>query len=346
MVIDCHVHVSALTPGHGSMSKRLLDSLPFRFMRWRFGMRGDDVSMERDLAALLVKTIDGAEMLDAAVVLAFDGVYDEAGHFDQQRTHLYVTNDYAAQLAAEHEKILFGASVNPYRSDALAELQRCIEMGAALLKWLPIVQGFNPADERCFPLYEMLAHHGVPLLCHTGGERSLPRVDDSLADPMLLVPALQRGVTVIMAHCGTRSALGETDYVDTFMRLAKEYENCYGDTAAVNLPMRWHAWKYVLADDQVRRKLVHGSDWPIIALPPVGRLGLGASWGLMDESNWMRRDVLIKQRLGLESDYWHRAARILRLNRDTGVSPVPGVGERRLVYGDHRTQGRDARVTR
>src|SRR5690349_8835101 len=139
MVIDCHVHVSALTPGHGLMSRRLLDSLPFRFMRWRFGMRGDDASMERDLAALLVKTIDGA--------------YDEAGHFDQQRTHLYVTNDYAAQLAAGHEKILFGASVNPYRSDAVKELQRCIEMGAALLKWLPIVQGFNPADERCFPLY-------------------------------------------------------------------------------------------------------------------------------------------------------------------------------------------------
>jgi hypothetical protein len=52
----------------------------------------------------------------------------------------------------------------------------------------------------------------------------------------------------------------------------------------------------------------------------------------MDESNWMRRDVLIKQRLGLESDYWQRAGKILRLNRDTGVSPVLGAGERH-VFG-------------
>jgi predicted TIM-barrel fold metal-dependent hydrolase len=294
------------------MSRRLLDSLPFRFMRWRFGIRGDDAAMERDLATLLVRTIDDTEMLDAAVVLAFDGVYDDGGHFDASRTHLYVTNDYVAHLAQHHEKILFGASVNPYRSDAIEELQRCISMGAALLKWLPIVQGFNPADERCIPFYEVLAHHGLPLLCHTGGERSLPRVDDSLADPMLLVPALKRGVTVIMAHCGTRSFPGETDYVDSFMRLTKDYENCHGDTSALNLPMRSHAWEKVLEDEQVRSKLIHGSDWPIIALPPVGRLGLGASWELIEEANWMRRDVLIKQRLGLGSDYWQRAGKILR----------------------------------
>jgi predicted TIM-barrel fold metal-dependent hydrolase len=322
MVIDCHVHVCALTPGRGSMSKRLLDSLPFRFMRWRFGMRGDDAGMERDLAALLVRTIDATEMLDAVVVLAFDGVYDASGNLDEARTHLYVTNDYVAELARRHEKVLFGASVNPYRADALEELQRCIAQDAALLKWLPIVQGFNPADDRCIPFYEVLAHHDVPLLCHTGGEKSLPRVDDSLADPMLLLPALKRGVTVIMAHCGTHSAPFERDYVDGFMRLAKEYENCYGDTSALDLPMRWHAWRQVLEDEQVRRKLIHGSDWPIIALPPIGRLGLGASWALMDESNWMRRDVLIKQRLGLDSDYWQRAGKILRLKRDAGVPPV------------------------
>lgn len=299
------------------MSKRLLDSLPFRFMRWRFGMAGDDAGMERDLAALLVRTIDDTEMLDATAVLAFDGVYDEAGHLDEARTHLYVTNDYVVELARRHEKILFGASVNPYRADAIEELERCIANGAALLKWLPIVQGFNPADERCIPFYEVLAHHKLPLLCHTGGERSLPRVDDSLADPMLLLPALKRGVTVIMAHCGTRSAPFEADYVDTFMRLAKEYENCYGDTSALDLPMRWHAWKHVLEDERVRRKLVHGSDWPIIALPPIANLGLGASWAVMDESNWMRRDVLIKQRLGLNSDYWHRAGKILRLPKES-----------------------------
>jgi len=162
----------------------------------------------------------------------------------------------------------------------------------------------------------------LPLLCHTGGEKSLPRVNDAYADPDLLRRALQRGVTVIMAHCGTRSAPGEIDYVDTFMRLAREHEHCYGDTAALNLPMRWHAWAKVLNDDVVRKKLVHGSDWPIIALPPVGRLGLSASWGFIDEPNWMRRDVMIKQRLGLDADYWHRAGKILRFPRGLESSPL------------------------
>jgi hypothetical protein len=33
----------------------------------------------------------------------------------------------------------------------------------------------------------------------------------------------------------------------------------------------------------------------------------------MREKNWMKRDALVKQRLGLEGEYWTRAARLLRL---------------------------------
>jgi len=120
-------------------------------------------------------------------------------------------------------------------------------------------------------------------------------------------------VTVIMAHCGTRSKPGETDFVPTFVRLAQEYENCYGDTSALNLPTRWYAYDTILKNEVVRKKLVHGSDWPIPAFPPVSRLGIGA-FGLFRESNWLRRDVLIKQRLGLEADYWHRGAKLLKLD--------------------------------
>ena len=328
MILDCHVHVSALTPGHGSMSPRLLDSLPFRFMQWRFGLNGRDERTERELEATLVRTISDCPMLDAAVVLAFDGVHDDAGRFDHANTHLYVTNDYVIELAARHAgKVLFGASVHPYRPDAVAELERCVAAGAVLMKWLPIVQGFNPADERCIPFYEALAHHKLTLLCHTGGERSLPRVDDAMADPMLLLPALRRGVTVIMAHCGTRSFPGETDYLDTFVRLARDHENCYGDTAALNLPMRSNAYPAILEDEVVRAKLVHGSDWPIIALPPISRMGTGACLELMNEANWMLRDILIKQRLGFDAAYWHRAARVLGLRAEgDGRQSRPGSG--------------------
>ena len=313
MIIDCHVHICATTPAHGRMSDRLQKSLAFRFMRWRLGIVGSDAATERQLEAKLVETIDQAAKLDAAVVLAFDAVHDGDGNRDDANTHFYVTNDYVIDLARQHPKIRFGASIHPYRKDAVAELERCISAGAVLLKWLPITQNFNPADERCFPLYEALAHHRLPLLSHTGGEKSLPTMDASVADPRLLEPALARGVIVIGAHCGTRSVPSETDYLPAFMDMAHRHEHFYGDTSALCLPTRSYAFEKILKDRVVRSKLVHGSDWPIIALPPVMELGLRRSAVIMREPNWMRRDVLVKEELGFDDAYWHRAGKVLRL---------------------------------
>jgi uncharacterized protein len=182
-----------------------------------------------------------------------------------------------------------------------------------LVKWLPPVQGMNPADDRCRPLYEAMAHHRVPLLCHTGGEMALPMKFPQYRDPALLEPALRAGVTVIAAHCGTRSHPLETDYLPTFLRLAREHERLYGDTSSLCVPTRSYAFDKILTDDAVRAKLVHGSDWPIISLP-LTRIGLGKAANLlMSEGNWMRRDVFVKRALGLGDDYWHRAATLLRL---------------------------------
>lgn len=313
MVIDCHVHVSAFGLPRGSMSARIQTSLPFRFMRWRLGIKGCDAEADRTIARRLLQTIEGTEQLDAAVVLAFDAVYDLDGRLNPAQTHLYVSNDYASELARGHSKVLFGASVHPYRKDAVEEIERCVKAGAVLLKWLPIVQNFDPSDARCIPVYEALAHYKLPLLSHTGGEKSLPVLNQAVADPKLLAPALDRGVTVIAAHCGTRSGPAEEDFVPDFMRMAKEHETLYGDTAALNLPTRSYAWETLLSDPVVRQKLVHGSDWPIPAFPPISQLGMRRSLGLIRLPNWMRRDVLIKQSLGLEKDYWNRAAGLLRL---------------------------------
>src|SRR4051812_33205908 len=58
LIIDVHVHVSALTPGHGSMSRRILDSAAFRFIRWRLGVKGENEATERALERKLVQTIE------------------------------------------------------------------------------------------------------------------------------------------------------------------------------------------------------------------------------------------------------------------------------------------------
>jgi hypothetical protein len=97
--------------------------------------------------------------------------------------------------------------------------------------------------------------------------------------------------------------------------MAHEYANLFGDTAALNLPMRSYAYDSLLRTEVVRRKLVHGSDWPIISIP-TKRIGwLKAMQLLWAEKNWMRRDMLTKQRLGLDDGYWHRAGELLRLAR-------------------------------
>src|SRR5687768_5823870 len=123
MVIDCHVHICAFTPSHGSMSPKLLKSPPFRFMRWRLGIVGEDESSERALEAKLASLLAETPKLDAAVVLAFDAVHTDDGTLDAANTHLYVTNDYVIELARRHRNMLFGASVHPYRRDAAAELE-------------------------------------------------------------------------------------------------------------------------------------------------------------------------------------------------------------------------------
>lgn len=316
-VIDCHVHTCAFVDGDGRTSGKLLGSGAFRFMRWRLGL-GSLTGAQEDQGRLERKLVESAHAtpeLDAAVVLAFDAVHGEDGEIDHGRTHLWVANDVAARLSRASPKLLFGCSVHPYRRDAVRELERCRAAGAVLCKWLPITQGFSPADPQCEAVYEALAGLGMTLLSHTGGEKSLPQLRPDTADPRLLLPALKRGVRVIMAHCGTRSIPWEPDHYPQFARMAKDHEHCYGDTSALCLPTRWYGLRRAIDDEAVRAKLVHGSDWPIVALPDPALVGVEGMHEAMDEANWLRRDVLIKRRLGLGHDYWERAGRVLRVGQ-------------------------------
>src|SRR5262249_17280449 len=149
-----------------------------------------------------------------------------------------------------------------------------VGMGAVLLKWLPIVQDFDPSDPRCFPFYEALAHHRLPLLAHTGGELTLPHLHRPRAHPRPPIPALKRGPTLIAAPCATRGSPLETGFLSAFVRMCHEYETLYGDPGALNLPSRSYAYDRILSDPLVRSRLVHGSDWPIISMPPW-RIGWG-----------------------------------------------------------------------
>ncbi|MFO0822324.1 MAG: amidohydrolase family protein [Gemmataceae bacterium] len=314
MIVDCHVHILAMTAAHGKVSAYLRKRPNVFLARFKFGIpffATDDV-LEQAFENRLALAVNQTPELDAVVGLAFDAVHTEDGQLDLANTHLHVTNDYAAALARKHPKILFGASIHPYRKDAVAELERCVAAGAVLVKWLPLVQGFDPGSEKCRSLFEAMAHHRIPLLSHTGGELSLPQCAPQFASPKHLELALKCGVTVIAAHCGTRSQPFGECHLDTFIRMAKEHERFFGDTSALCLPTRSYAIPRLMKDHEAMRKLVHGSDWPVVSLPPL-RMGVVEATQLMlTQRNWLRRDVLAKRALGFDDEFFHRAGTLLR----------------------------------
>ena len=69
--------------------------------------------------------------IDRFALLAMDGVYDEAGRPDVARMKWLVDNDFVADLAAASAAFLFGASIHPYRKNALDELRRLAARGRA-----------------------------------------------------------------------------------------------------------------------------------------------------------------------------------------------------------------------
>src|SRR5258706_4036985 len=97
MLIDCHVHVSALLPENGLMSAKILKSFPFRFMQSRLGIHhveGQDEAIEKALTARLFQLLDDTRDLDAAVVLAVDAGVTQARGFHNDTTDPYPEDEF------------------------------------------------------------------------------------------------------------------------------------------------------------------------------------------------------------------------------------------------------------
>ncbi len=144
--------------------------MAFRYIRRHLGVKSKDAAAETLVIKRLAEAMEATPRLDASVILAFDAIHTPDGQMDLGRTHLYVKNEFAYDVVQNNRKMLLGASVHPYRKDAVEEIEKWTEAGAVLLKWLPLVQGINPADKRCFKVYDTLARLKLPLLAHTGGE--------------------------------------------------------------------------------------------------------------------------------------------------------------------------------
>lgn len=325
MIYDIHTHIIGLESGRAG--NYLCPSRQMNFvLRLVMGKvlkrlppapgAGDDERLQR----LVVQWVNESAV-DRVVLLALDGVYRPDGTPDLDQTQFIVSNDYVADLAAGHPRLLFGASIHPWRKDALAELDRAAARGACLVKWLPSAQNIAPDDPRCDAFYERLAHHQIPLLSHTGVEHTLAKFSDTLNDPARLERALRRGVTVIAAHCGTRVFLYERSRFAQWAKLAREYPNCYGDLSAFGLPLHGRELRAILKDPVLLSKVLYGSDCPINPQPLwyLPWLGWRKAQELRAITNPLDKVYQTIRALGVPDEVFSRAGRVLRLPAQGGV---------------------------
>jgi uncharacterized protein len=161
-----------------------------------------------------------------------------------------------------------------------------------------------------------MAEARLPLLAHTGGEHTVPVVNATLADPKLLRLPLECGVTVIAAHCATKSGPADRDYFEDWCAMLSEFPNLYGDISAmVSLNRCAHLMDCLRPE--IEPRILHGSDFPV---PVLGhRLWLQ---GWIDRAtlhrtqkitNPLERDWRFKEALGFPEEIRTRATGLLRL---------------------------------
>jgi uncharacterized protein len=315
--IDMHVHI--VGNGAGGTGCRL-EITGWHHLMAAMMVRGIGLpqsALKGDLDGLYVAKLlkwMRESSLGAAVILAQDEVRDEKGDV-MPGGSFYVPNDYVLKLAREHKEFLPAVSIHPARRDAMEELERCLAGGAVMMKCLPNCQNIDCNDRRYTKFWERMAEAKLPLLAHTGGEHTVPVIRKEFANPRVLELPLKCGVTVIAAHCATKSGLTDPEYFHDFVKMTEEYSKLYGDTSAFNVPLRG---RFI---DKCRLKsladrMVHGSDVPVPVSGTWAWMRGFLDWKSLRQwnghPNVLERDYQLKKAMGFPEESFTRMHDLLR----------------------------------
>ncbi|GAB4583727.1 4-hydroxyphenyl-beta-ketoacyl-CoA hydrolase [Nocardia sp. IFM 10818] len=263
--LDMHVHIEQDHHGCLSLDQELMDASAAYFKSSDNRTPTVDDIAERYRAAGM-----------AAVVFTVDAATSTG--------HPAISSEDIAERAAEHADVLipFG-SVDPLRGDAaIAQARRLVtEYGVRGFKFHPSLQGFAPNEPRFNPLWEALEELGVPALFHTGQNgigAGLPGgrgIKLRYSNPLLLddIAADFPGLTVILAH-------PSVPWQAEAISMATHKANVFIDMSGWS-PKYFPAELVKAAGGMLRRKVLFGSDYPLIA--PERWLADFATLGLKDE---------------------------------------------------------------
>jgi predicted TIM-barrel fold metal-dependent hydrolase len=214
------------------------------------------------------------------LILAFDKHYNGDGSVNLAKTNMYVPNEYVVALAEKHPDIFTPVvSVHPYRTDALAELERWAKAGVRYVKWLPNAMGMDPANPIIEPFYRKMKEQRMILLSHAGEEQAVEAEEDQkLGNPLLLRKPLDMGLRVVVAHAASLGECSDLDSreprkvncFDLFLRMMDEPKYVgllFGEISAMLQFNRMpEPLLSLLKRPDLHSRLVNGSDYPLPAI--------------------------------------------------------------------------------
>ena len=187
-LVDAHIHVprlSTVSPAWMEWAARFGQDSGWQ---QAFGPDGDPVPARLD--ALLA-----AEGVDAALLFA---------EYSPRATGIQPVEDLLPIVAYNPRRFRLVANVNPrLHPSPAAEAERQLALGAVAVKVHPVHGGFRADGDDMYPVYELCAARGVPVIVHTGGS-IFPGSQPEAGDPKLMGPVVRDfpGVQFVLAHGG------------------------------------------------------------------------------------------------------------------------------------------------
>lgn len=313
--VDIHIHLAGVgccDSGCWS-SPNFRKRYTFRLIRLLQNITSKQMSttVDQDWAERISGLVAGSEV-DFGVVLGFDGVYCD-GHIDEQRSQMIIPPSWVFKVCETYPNLLPGPSINPFRADALDLLDFAIDNKACLIKWIPATQNIDPSSPRIKAFYEKLIAAGIPLLVHTGGEKTFAEVAPELNDLELLRYPLDLGVTMIFAHLAAHTFNpGEPRHDKIRSELVQQYPNLYFDNSGICNPSRFFHLPKLFDDKPLMDRTCYGSDWPVpsnsLYYPS---LGIKRIWQIERIKNIIQRDITIKRSFGMDEACLYRSGEII-----------------------------------
>lgn len=245
--IDMHVHIEIDGHGHVSLPQELMDASSKYF-------KAEERTPSLDAIAATYR-----ELNMAAVVFTVDA-----------RTRLKhepnSIEDIAEGAARNNDVLIPFGSVDPLTgADAIDRAKELAEdYGVRGFKFHPSLQGFNPSDERYYPLWEALEQLGLPAVFHTGqngmgaGTPGGSGIKLGYSNPLLLdeVAADFPGFQIIMAH-------PSVPWQDEANSIATHKSNVFIDLSGWS-PKYFPESLVKLSNSVLQDKVLFGTDYPLI----------------------------------------------------------------------------------